>query len=548
MRFFVVLIAVVIVESGQARVLVAQDSVSRVDSAFSRFGPRTPGCAVGVSRHGRTVLARAYGMANLEYDVPNTTETVFEAGSVAKQFTAAAVLLLAQQGKLSLDDAVRKHIPDLPDYGVPLTIRHMIHHTSGLRDWGTIATVEGWPRGSRVHTHAHVLEIVKRQRALNFKPGTEYLYSNTGYNLLAIIVERVSGRSFADFTRTEIFEPLGMTKTQWRDDYARVVKGRATAYAPSTSGFRLDMPFENVHGNGGLLTTVEDLLRWSANFDLARVGGPAFVREQVRQARLTGGREIEYAAGLRVTRYRGTPEVNHSGSTAGYRAFLTRYPDHGLAVAVLCNHAGAPVGSLAHRVADVFLGSTAPVSPPLKAVTLAPAVLAARAGMYRNAVTGEPLRISVKEGKLVDEGGTEGIPVSATVFQNGNGGRAVFELGSDGRTSAMRLIQEDGDTLLFLPVELHVPNAADLERLAGTYVSEEAASTLTIAHENGKLFLRQAPARSFELRPAYRDVFELPTGDVARFIRDGSGRVTEMSLFLGRVRDLRFTRQGKDDR
>jgi CubicO group peptidase (beta-lactamase class C family) len=543
MRFLVVVIAVVIAQCGHASSLVAQDSVTRVDSAFSRFGPKTPGCAVGVSRHGRTVLARAYGMSNLEYDVPNTTETIFEAGSVAKQFTAGAVLLLAQQGKLSLDDQVRKHIPELPDYSAPLTIRHMIHHTSGLRDWGTIATVEGWPRGSRVHTHAHVLDIVKRQRALNFRPGSEYLYSNTGYNLLAIIVERVSGRSFAEFTRAEIFEPLGMTRTQWRDDFTRVVKGRATAYAPTSNGFRLDMPFENVHGNGGLLTTVEDLLRWSANFDLPRLGGPTFVREQVRQARLTGGREIEYAAGLRVTRYRGVPEVSHSGSTAGYRAFLTRFPDQGVAVAVLCNHAGAPAGSLAHRVADVFLGSTAPAAPPPKAVVLAPAVLAGRAGMYRNAVTGEPLRISVKDGKLVDEGGTEAIPLSATVFQNENGGRAVFELGLDGRPSALQLIQDDGDTLRFLPVEPHVPNAADLERLAGTYVSEEAAATFTIVHDNGKLFLRQAPARSFELRAAYRDVFELPTGDVARFVRDESGRVTEVSLFLGRVRDLRFQRQ-----
>jgi hypothetical protein len=303
------------------------------------------------------------------------------------------------------------------------------------------------------------------------------------------------------------------------------------------------MPFENVHGNGGLLTTVEDLLRWSANFDLARVGGPAFVREQVRQARLTGGREIEYAAGLRVTRYRGIAEVSHSGSTAGYRAFLTRYPDQGLAVAVLCNHAGAPVGALAHRVADVFLGSTAPIAPPPKVVALAPAVLAARAGVYRNSVTGAPLRISVKDGKLVDEGGTEAMPISANVFQNGNGGRAVFDLASDGRPSALRLIQEDGDTLLYLPVEPHIPNAADLERLAGTYVSPEAATSLTIVHDNGKLFLRQAPSRSFELRSAYRDVFEMPTGDVVRFMRDESGRVTELSLYLGRVRDLRFQRQ-----
>src|SRR5688572_24569115 len=276
MRLSVFLRALLVTSAGvDAQTPPRQDTVARVDSIFSRISTATPGCAVGVSRHGRTILAKAYGMANLEYDVPLTSESIIEAGSVAKQFTAAAILLLAQQGKLSIDDQVRKHIPELPDYGAPLTIRHMMNHTSGLRDWGTVAAVEGWPRGSRAHTHDHVLDIVTRQRSLNFRPGTEYLYSNTGYNLLAIIVQRVSGRPFTDFTRTEIFEPLGMTRTSWRDDYTRIVKGRATAYSPTRGGFRLNMPFENVHGNGGLLTTVEDLLRWSTNFDRGQVGGPA---------------------------------------------------------------------------------------------------------------------------------------------------------------------------------------------------------------------------------------------------------------------------------
>ena len=544
MRLSVVTIAfLVISHAAGAQMSPRQDTVARVDSIFSRFTTTTPGCAVGASRHGRTVLAKAYGLSNLEYDVPLTPESIIEAGSVAKQFTAAAVLLLAQQGKLSLDDQVRKHIPELPDYGASLTIRHMINHTSGLRDWGTVAAVEGWPRGSRAHTHDHVLDIVARQRALNFPPGSEYLYSNTGYNLLAIIVQRVSGRSFADFTRTEIFEPLGMTRTSWRDDYTRVVKGRATAYSPTRNGFRLNMPFENVHGNGGLLTTVEDLLRWSANFDRGQVGGPALLREQLRQGRLTNGREIEYAAGLSVSRYRGVAEVSHSGATAGYRAFLTRYPEHGLAIAVLCNHGGAPAATLAHRVADLYLGSVVmdPAAP--KAVTLAPSVLSARAGLYRNAVTGQPLRISVRDGKLVDDGGTEAVPISATVFRNPNGGQAVFELSPDGRARAMRLLQEDGDTLLFLAVEPYAPGPEELRGLVGTYVSEEAATTITIAHQEGKLFLRQRPTVAFELRAAYRDVFEIPTGDVVRFIRDDTGKVTEMSLFLGRVRDLRFKKQ-----
>jgi CubicO group peptidase (beta-lactamase class C family) len=544
MRLFVLALALAIsAHAAHAQASQRQDTAARVDSIFARFTSTTPGCAVGASRHGRTVLAKAYGMANLEYDVPLTTESIIEAGSVAKQFTAAAILLLAQQGKLSIDDRVRKHIPELPDYGPPLTIRHMLNHTSGLRDWGTVAAVEGWPRGSRVHTHEHVLDIVTRQRSLNFTPGSEYLYSNTGYNLLAIIVQRVSGRSFADFTRTEIFEPLGMARTSWRDDYTRIVKGRATAYSPTRNGFRLNMPFENVHGNGGLLTTVEDLLRWSANFDAAQVGGPALLREQVRPGRLTSGREIEYAAGLTVTRYRGVPEVSHSGSTAGYRAFLSRYPDQGLAVAVLCNHAGAGAVALGHRVADTFLGSAASDPAAPKAVALAPNLLAARAGMYRDAITGAPLRISVRDGKLVDEGGTEAVALSPTLFQNSNGGRVLFEVASDGRTQTMRLLQEDGDTLLFLPVEAHTPTPNDLAPLAGTYTSDEAAATLTIVHDGGKLFLRQRPALSLELRPAYRDVFEVPTGDVVRFVRDGSGRVTEVSLFLGRVRDLRFRRQ-----
>ncbi len=543
MRLCLLITLLVTGHVAQAQTPPRQDTVARVDSVFSRFTATTPGCAIGASRHGRTVLAKAYGMSNLEYDVPLTPESIIEAGSVAKQFTAAAILLLAQQGKLSVDDQVRKHIPELPNYGAPLTIRHMLNHTSGLRDWGTVAAVEGWPRGSRVHTHDHVLDIVTRQRSLNFPPGSEYLYSNTGYNLLAIIVQRVSGRPFADFTRTEIFEPLGMTRTSWRDDYTRVVKGRATAYAPTRNGFRLNMPFENVHGNGGLLTTVEDLLRWSANFDRGQVGGPTLLREQVRPGRLTSGREIEYAAGLSVSRYRGVAEVSHSGATAGYRAFLTRYPEHGLAIAVLCNHGGAPAATLAHRVADLYLGSAATDPAAPTAVTLAPAVLNARAGLYRNAVTGQPLRISVRDGKLVDEGGTEAVPISATVFRNANGGQAVFELAPDGRTRAMRLLQEDGDTLLFLPVEAYAPGPDDLRAFAGTYVSDEAATTFTIAQQEGKLHLRQRPTVSFELRPAYRDVFEVPTGDIVRFIRDDAGKVTEMSLFLGRVRDLRFKKQ-----
>ena len=328
-----------------------------VDAVFARWTAASPGCAVGVGVKGRSVLERAYGMADLEHDVRNAPDTIFEAGSVSKQFTAAAVLLLARDGKLSIDDPVRKYIPELPDYGVPLTIRHMLTHTSGLRDWGEVAGIAGWPRGKRVHTHAHVLDIVSRQKALNFTPGTNWSYSNTGYNLSAILVSRVSGKPFAEFSRERIFAPLGMTRTSWRDDYTRIVKGRAIAYEPAGDGYREDMPFENVHGNGGLLTTVGDLLRWNENFVTPKIGDQAFIAEEQTVGKFNDGRAHDYAFGLYVRPYRGVDEVSHSGSTAGYRAYLARYPKQHVSVAVLCNAGNANATQYAHAVAEAYLGS-----------------------------------------------------------------------------------------------------------------------------------------------------------------------------------------------
>ena len=343
----------------------AASPASIVDQVFARWTAATPGCAVGVGVDGRSVLERAYGMADLERDVRNTPDTIFEAGSVSKQFTAATILLLARDGKLSLDDPVRKYVPELPDYGADrtITIRHMLTHTSGLRDWGEVARIAGWPRGRRVHTHAHVLDIVSRQKALNFAPGTNWSYSNTGYNLAAIIVARVSGKSFAEFSRERIFLPLGMTRTSWRDDYTRIVKHRAIAYESAADGYREDMPFENVHGNGGLLTTVGDLLRWNDNFASPKVGDAAFAAEQQTPGTLKDGRIHDYALGLYVGTYRGVREVSHGGVTAGYRAFLVRYPDQRVSVAVLCNAGNADASEFAETVAAAYLGS-AMTAPP----------------------------------------------------------------------------------------------------------------------------------------------------------------------------------------
>lgn len=333
--------------------LLAQSSEvdALADRVFKAYTPAGPGCVVGVAQAGQVLLERAYGVADLETGTALTANSILEAGSVAKQFTAAAVTLLALDGKLRFDDDVRKHFPELPAYERPITVRMLLDHTSGLRDWGSLMGLAGWPRGSRAYTHAHVLEIIARQRALNYPPGDEYSYTNSGYNLLAMLVERVSGQSFASFSKTRLFDPLAMTRTSWRDDHRRVVPGRAKGYQPSQNGFRLDMPFENVHGNGGLLTTAGDLLRWNESLT-KRTLGRALVDSLERQGVLTSGERITYAAGLVVDSYRGTPRIAHSGATAGYRAYLGRYPaQRDLSVAVLCN-TYAPAGPLANGMVD----------------------------------------------------------------------------------------------------------------------------------------------------------------------------------------------------
>src|SRR5687768_1061343 len=301
--------------------------IAGADRAFEKFtkayvGP-APGCAAAVSLNGDVVFEKAFGLADLEHNVQNTTQTIFESGSVAKQFTAAALVLLQQDGKLSLDDPVRKHIPELPDYGSPLTIRHLLNHTSGLRDWGAVLSLTGAGRGERVISQDLALDVITRQKALDFTPGAEYSYSNSGYNLAAIIVERVSKQKFPAFVEERLFKPLGMKSSSWRDDYQRLVPGRAQAYSrPGPNGpWRLNMPIMNVYGNGGMLTTVGDWLKSNAMLDSRSMGAP-LVDALETQGVLNNGRKISYALGLVVDSYKGLKDVSHGGSTAGYQTFL----------------------------------------------------------------------------------------------------------------------------------------------------------------------------------------------------------------------------------
>ena len=509
----------------------------QVDAIFNRWTAATPGCAVGATVNGEPAVTAAYGMADLEHDVAIAPDTIFEAGSVSKQFTATAVLLLARDGKLKLDDPVRTYIPELPDYGAPLTIRHMLNHTSGLRDWGSLAAIAGWPRGSRVHTHAHVLEIVSRQRALNFPTGTRWSYSNSGYNLAAILVSRVSGTSFANFTKTRIFDPLGMQHTSWRDDYTRILKRRAVAYSERNGTFATDMPFENVHGNGGLLTTVGDLLKWNENFTSPKVGDAAFVEELERRARFNDGRSHEYALGLYVDTYKGVREVDHSGATAGYRAHLGRYPDHGVSVAVLCNAGSANATAYAKAVAELLLPDLRPGTPRAGSHTLTDAEATPLVGVYRSTHPVGVATVARSETGLSIQGVGNVVPMSARRFESA----ALTTYEFDGR-KGIRVTDEFGTVTEYERVDPAKPSIGRLKAYVGQYVSDEIETTFTVELEGERLVIKRRPDATIPLTHVNDDAFNSPLGWIT-FTRDSSKGVVALTVSQDRVWALAFARQ-----
>jgi CubicO group peptidase (beta-lactamase class C family) len=313
---------------------------ARVDKLFAQWNKSdSPGCALGIVRDGQLIYKHGYGMANLDYSIPISPQSIFNIESMAKQFTAMGILLLAKQGKLSLDDDMQKYLPELPRYQSPITIRHLIHHTSGIRDYWDLVELAGM-RGENVHlTEADFLGLIARQKELNFKPGEEYLYSNSGYFLLGLIVKRVSGKSLREFAGEKIFKPLGMNNTQFVDDRTLVVKNRAAAYLPTgNGGFSAAIPTDDPVGDGGLYTTVEDLFLWDQNFYDNRLGGgPDLITEELSLGKLNNGEKIDYAFGLAVEEYKGLKTILHGGSGSGFAATMIRFPEQKFSVMCFCN-------------------------------------------------------------------------------------------------------------------------------------------------------------------------------------------------------------------
>jgi len=497
-----------------------------------------PGCAAAVSLNGEVLFEKAFGLADLEHDVPNTPQTIFESGSVAKQFTAAAIVLLAQEGKLSLEDPVKKYIPELPDYGSPLAIRHLLNHTSGIRDWGTVMTLTGAGRGDRVITQDLAFDVITHQRAVDFTPGSEYSYSNSGYNLLAIIVERVSKQKFAAFLTERLFKPLGMNNSSIRDDYQRIVPGRAQAYSRQGTGpWRLNMPFMNVYGNGGMLTTVGDWIKWNAMLDSKSLGAPLVDALETRGV-LNDGRKITYALGLEVGTYKGLKDVSHGGSTAGYQTFLARYPDNKVSIAVMCNGTSPGAGGIAAGITDEIFGPY-PETPRPEAAKVSDDELKTFVGIWRHEKTHAPARFVIDNG-VPRFSGARLVPMGGGKFTAGDS-KLKFTLDKEGKPTSAEFVDSDGSVSRFLPEQPWTPTPEELASLKGDWFSEEAGATYSLGVDGDKAFLKQRPASSFPMQPLYKDHF-LVQGYVFWFTRDRNGKVDVMHVGASRMRDMPFVR------
>jgi CubicO group peptidase (beta-lactamase class C family) len=534
----------------------ADDRATRTDRIFAAFDrPDSPGCAVVVLRDGKVVHRRGYGRAHLEWDAPITAETVFHVASVSKQFTALAVCLLAEDGKLSLDDDVRKHLPELPDWGHVVTLCHLLQHTSGLHDATELFGYAVWRPGDLV-TDRDYLDFALRQTVLDFKPGERHVYCNTNYVLAAQVVRKVSGRSLRAFCDERVFKPLGMKDTHFHDDNAEVVKTRASAYALRDGRPRIAVPRFDTVGSTGLFTTADDLAQWDRNFDDRKVGKAAIER-MLTPGKLNGGgpvligRDLGYGLGLSVGRYRGLNIVSHSGADRGYRAEYLRFPDQRLTLIILGNLETLQPYLLARQVADVWLADHFPDAgakrSDLKAATPSEQELAAWAGTYWNLRTGESWSFTAKGGKLLI-GRRELTPLAADRFRIGDLPiELVFSPAADARPR--RLTWRDVDDEVFEAVaELDLAKVRR-EDYAGTYRSDEMDAPLTLSVRNGELIARGWRDEFGPLRPVVADGFSLRPESLPpaflRFTRDARGEVTGFALSTERCEFVRFVKTGR---
>lgn len=523
----------------------AQDKTAEVDKIFSWVKPGMPGCAVAASQDGKQVVNRSYGLADLERNVPITSDTLFDAASIRKQFVAAAIFLLVEEKRLALSDDVRKYVPELPNYGHTITLDHLLTHTSGIRDW---VPLRNWANGD-----FDAWAAILRQRGLQFTPGEEWSYSNSGYVLLTEIVKRVSGMAFSEFARKRLFDPLGMKASIYVDDLRHVIKNRALAYENEANGWRMDMLIDSERGGGGaLFSTASDLVVWNDALTNDRLG--KFVSAKLQEpATLNNGRKLKYARGLMLDSNYAGPILWHGGGAAAYRSILIRFPEQLFSIAVLCNagQTSDDRDEFAARVFDLFMADKGlrrpqPSAPEnLSGVT--PADINSRTGLFFNERTGEPLRLIANNGMLAVAAGGRLLTVSTDRFRNARPSTAFmsqdeFEL-IFLSPDQFELKSMEGKTTRYRRAQPYAPTADDLKGFAGRYESDELRAVFEMTPTTSGLRARINDSRTqtIELMPVDRDVFQRGA-QTLRFVRDKAGQVMAVELTNPAIRNIRFTR------
>jgi CubicO group peptidase (beta-lactamase class C family) len=530
---------------------------AQVDQVFAQWDTSgSPGCAVAVIQGGSIVYERGYGMADLDHKLKITPSTVFHAASLSKQFTAMSVMLLVAQGRLSLDDDVRTYVSDLPDLRTRITIGDMLHHLSGIRDQWIFATMAGWRVSDDVVKLEDIKYFVRRMKALNFKPRDQYLYSNTGYTLASLIVEKVSGQPLADFARDNIFRPLGMADTSFAKTHRVVVQNRAYGYTADRP-YQLSMPNYDLTGPTNLLTTVEDLARWDRNFDDNTVGGAAVLSQMQEPAQLSNGDKVPYGLGLILSQYRGLDVVEHDGRDPGYRAHLMRFPDRHFAVACLCNLAlpdNTLPGALARKVADIYLfpENQDPAIPVIPAIVLPQGD--ATPDPYWNSLTGSLALVSTVGGQnflcfAKDCGVLVPLLANRSQWVLGSQPATVEIVPAHGAVPAQLLFTEGSRTLQFDAMPPAKVTPADLAEYEGRYFSDEIDTVYNIERQGSSIRINRHKYDDIPLTPAFRDGFTmsdlsvvLPSATV-RFTRDAEGHVSGFLVDGGNVRNFEFIKQ-----
>lgn len=523
-----------------------------IDNLFTRWASSTsPGCSISVTRASEVIHAAGYGMANLDHAVEIRPNTVFHAASVSKQFTAAAIILLSLEGQLSLDDAIRDHLAYVPDLGDTITIRQLMHHTSGIRDQWDLLDLAGWRYSQDLITNDDVVALFERQKELNFQPGDSHLYSNTGYTLLAQIVESTSGKSLREFTEERIFRPLRMQRTFFRDNFREIVDGQAYGYIPTETGYELSVTNFDTVGATSLMTTVDDLAKWVASFNSGTAWPPAFVSQMLETGSLNDGTPLRYAAGLIVETYRGTPLVEHSGGDAGYRAHLLWLPEHQFSVAILCNVPTDP-GQLARQVVDVYLSDQLDTAAnDLDDLSGQPhqmnADLTAEvAGLYVHVESEQFVEIVRSEDTL--RAMTLGldlplIPLPDSKYRVGELPVTIEPIRVIEEPEAILVTVTNSPPREYLKVEHVNPFNQSLEDYLGEFHSTELDATFSVTlDQKGTLLLHRKKRQAELLSPAISDVFRAAHTGTIRYTRNENGVVDGFLVTTRRARRIRFTR------